>query len=146
MQLCFEDAVDPVDYASIDTIASGWHNLCDSVVTFQPTTPPISSISTQMDTALCFDTVLPICQSVTILLSQCTRGLSSDFSSVSSCLCQPLVLSYAYTCEFLGNTSCNSLSATLSEVWGYSLCNNFNQVIGTVPVCSVMRLNDLVVT
>ena len=146
MQLCFEDNVDPVDYASIDAIATRWHKLCDSVVTFQPTTPLISSISTQMDTALCVGTVLPICKSVSILFGQCTRGLISDFTSISSCLCQPLVLSYAYTCEFLGNTSCNSLPATLSEVWGYSVCDNFNQVIGTGLVCSLLRLNDLVVT
>jgi hypothetical protein len=144
--MCFEDTLDPVNYASIDTVASRWHNLCDSVVTFQPTTPPISSISTQLDTAFCFDTVYPICNSVTILLNQCTRNITSDFTSASSCLCQPLVLSYAYTCGFLGNTSCISVPATLSEVFGYSVCDNFNQVIGTGLVCSFLRLNDLVVT
>ena len=146
MQLCFEDTLDPVDYASIDTIASRWHNLCDSVVTSQPTTPPISSISTQMDATFCFDTVLPICKPASILLNQCTRSLTSDFTGGSSCLCQPRVLSYVYTCDFLGNTSCNSVPATLSEVFGYSECDNFNQVIGTGLVCSFLRLNDLVVT
>lgn len=69
MVSCFEDALDPVDYASIGAIASGWHNLCDSVVTAQPATPALSSVTARKNRALCFDTVLSLCQSATVLLA-----------------------------------------------------------------------------
>jgi len=126
-----EDVIDPVDYASIGAIARRWHNLCDPVVTAQPTTPRIESASARGDTAFCSETVNPLCKSANIMLSQCTRGISSDFAAASSCYCQPMLLSYAYSCEFIGNTSCFSVPATLSEVWGYSECSNFDKVIGT---------------
>ena len=52
-------------------------------------------------------------------------------SSLSRCNCDSALLRNAYSCEFLGNTSCLFIPGTLSSVHGYGTCSEFAGAIGT---------------
>lgn len=67
-------------------------------------------------------------------------------SQLSSCYCQPEFLALAYSCEYIGNVSCLQTEATLSSVWGYSYCKNFQSVIGTGIVSNFISIGKVLLT
>ncbi|KAI8718231.1 hypothetical protein NCS52_00601300 [Fusarium sp. LHS14.1] len=106
-----------------------WNSLCGSVITFDPTTAPPSSYEAYPD-QLCQE-IKTKCAGARELLRECTDYVSdTDGSKFSSCTCRPTLLREAYSCAYVGNTTCLGLGATLSNVLGYQ-CDNFESVIGT---------------
>lgn len=126
MRLCFEDNSLDDTYQSALSL---WHSLCNTFITFSPTTPAVSAINTSYD-ALCGNAIEEDCTTAQIILEQCSNS-HTDNVLFTSCLCQPQFLSLDYTCEFLGNTSCLGVPATLSSLAGYQICPNFGEIIGT---------------
>ncbi|KAJ9422781.1 hypothetical protein QL093DRAFT_2256263 [Fusarium oxysporum] len=106
-----------------------WESLCGSYVTFSPTTPSAKPY-TEYPEELCID-VEKACQTARNLLSDCLPYTSDiETSRLSSCECQPRLLRLAYTCQYIGNTSCLATEAATSNAWGYATCDNFASVIG----------------
>lgn len=127
LRLCFlNDGED----SEMQRAISAWHSVCDSHVNFSPTTPSISSLTTTYDNDYCGNVVGLACESEKALLEECSN-IINDATKFSSCTCQPQILKYDYTCEYLANISCYETGATLSSMWPYSLCDNFGSIIGS---------------
>ncbi|RSL97654.1 hypothetical protein CDV31_012932 [Fusarium ambrosium] len=106
-----------------------WNSLCGSVITFEPTTAAPSSYEPYPD-EFCLE-LKNNCAEARKLLGECTDYDSvKDASKLSSCTCRPTLLREAYSCVYIGNTTCLGEEATLSNVPGYQ-CDNFESVIGT---------------
>lgn len=117
---------------------SSWDSLCRSFITFSPTTLAASAYTAHPDD-LCVE-VKKACLTAKNLLDDCLTHVSdSDTSEFSSCTCQPKLLRLDYSCEYIGNASCFVTEAALSSLRGYSVCDNFESVIGTGLV-SVLRV------
>ena len=128
LRLCFES--NELD-STFDEGVQSWHSLCDTYVTFSPTTKALSSVTQSIDGDFCNFDVHSACKSAQLLLSSCTHSsIITDELRFSSCLCAPQLLSLDYTCEVFGNSSCFYTDATLSSLILYS-CSNFQDVIGT---------------
>jgi hypothetical protein len=107
-----------------------WDSLCGNYVTFTPTTPAASAFTDHPD-QLCQE-VKSACQTAGNLLDECsTYKYDLDTSSFSSCTCQPRLLRQEYSCLYIGNASCLVTEVALSNLPGYSQCDNFPSVIGT---------------
>lgn len=124
LRLCFEST--DLDDNMVEGISS-WHSVCDTYITYSPTTPVLSTITSTYDAAFCESAELA-CLSEEVALDKCTT--ITDISSFDECSCQPSILRYDYTCQYLGNSSCLGIEAAYSNLIGYSDCPNFNQVIG----------------
>ncbi|KAH7006429.1 hypothetical protein EDB82DRAFT_493562 [Fusarium venenatum] len=144
LQLCFLG--NELD-STFDKGIKSWESLCDSVITFSPTTPPFSAYTEYPD-ELCAE-VKKVCQTAENMINECLEYVSDvDTSSFSSCTCRPELLRLDYSCEYIGNASCLATylatEAELSNLWGYSGCDNFESVIGTgLPEMSDATLSDL---
>jgi hypothetical protein len=125
MRLCFEsDEMDP----SFESGLSQWHTLCNALSFFAPTTPSISSITTYYDyNNLCDGEA---CATAKLLFDSCA-GTFTDDARYTSCICAPSFLTLDYSCEYLGNTSCEGIPATLSNLIGYG-CSNFPAVLSEI--------------
>ena len=110
-----------------------WQSFCSGYISFTPTRPPLYSLTSTYNGDYCISTVRQACETGRILLASCSAVLT-DADAFSSCTCRPALLRAEYTCEFLGNTSCLATGATLSSLFFYSGCSNFQTVIGTGPV------------
>lgn len=69
-------------------------------------------------------------------MDNCEYSYSDASASFTSCVCQPNWLVADYECEFVGNTSCLGIPATLSNLLGYD-CPNFQSVIGNGLVSDI---------
>jgi len=126
VRLCFLDTRLDLTY---QTALSLWHSLCNTFTTFPTTTPTLSTISASYD-ALCGDSAIgEACATARLLFDDCSSSFSAP-NLLTSCVCQPQFLSLDYSCEYLGNTSCLGIPATVEELVGYG-CSNFGAVIGT---------------
>lgn len=70
-----------------------------------------------------------VCQNVAascaedgIITQECKLSYKDSSEQLSSCLCQPSLLSVASYCEYFGNKTCGLVSATLTEVDLFQLC------------------------
>jgi hypothetical protein len=124
--LCYMD--NAVDSSWLSTLAE-WHTICDTYITFSPTTIPLSTLTTTWSQGDC-EEMITACASALASIDKCSTD-QSDITSLSSCLCTPDIMSWDYTCSYLGNISCYETGATLSELPEYSLCENFAEVIGS---------------
>jgi hypothetical protein len=113
---------------SFQTGLAAWHNVCDSSTTAAITTPPLSSITVSEKLDFCV-TAFSSCDGFSVSVDQCSLSYSGQ--NFFSCLCQPKILSLEYTCEFLGNTSCQLSSAALTNLELYPYCSNLVSVLGT---------------
>ncbi|KAH8695821.1 hypothetical protein GQ44DRAFT_765065 [Phaeosphaeriaceae sp. PMI808] len=111
----------------ISDIADSWHSVCDSRITFTPTTPALSTYSS-IDINAC-KSAWDGCMSQSAEVSKC-RGYTTKEREFQSCLCQPQMLSAAFTCSYYANVSCEFAPGTLSKVNGYAYCSNFMAVVG----------------
>lgn len=118
---------------------SVWHSICDNKISFTPTTPPLSSITAPYNGDYC-TTAFSSCVSVSYELGQCQLSYGSIGSTVLSCLCQPKILSLEYTCEFLGNISCQQMSAALTNMAAYPYCTNLLSVLGPAAASALTTL------
>jgi hypothetical protein len=135
MRLCFEDNwLDP----SYESALSQWHSLCNTFITFSPTTPPVSTITVSYD-ALC-NGVEEACATAKLLFDQCDGSYTNDVH-FTSCVCQTRFLILDYSCEYLGNTSCLDILANTSLLLGYN-CPDFAAVIGTGILSDVIRFEE----
>jgi hypothetical protein len=92
-------------------------------------------MSVGYDNNFCMNVVAPACRSASILFHTCYDSITSPgVAQLTSCICKPEVIRHDYTCQFLGNTSCEGTAATVSNLLEYSWCSNFQSVIGTGPV------------
>lgn len=109
--------------------------MCGGPLTFTPTTPA-SAVYTPYPDDLCHQVVLA-CATARTLINGCVtlasdRGTTTfDTAKFSSCTCDPQFLRMDYSCEYIGNKTCLATGATLSSVFGYYDCENFDEVIGT---------------
>jgi hypothetical protein len=115
-------------------VASSWHILCDTYNTFSPTTPPLSTLTTTQLDESC-ENCEEACKSDQASMDKCTTFLP-DVTKFSSCTCEPDILSWDYTCFYLGNISCLATGGTISNLYGYTYCDNFAEVIGSGIVSS----------
>ena len=126
LRLCFLG--DDLDSTLEDGLMS-WHALCDDFVTFKPTTPALSQLTTSRNDDYCNILIRGACTQARTALTSC--GLLTGEAAFSSCTCAPSLIILEYSCEFLGNTSCLATGATLSSLDPYSSCANFEDVVGT---------------
>ncbi|KIW13498.1 hypothetical protein PV08_08686 [Exophiala spinifera] len=111
-------------------LISLWNSACDDAITFSPTTPVLSTLTSTYDVGYC-TTAQSACAVEEVALSSCSVNyLGKDDQKFSSCFCAPSFLSAQYTCGFLGNVSCQQVPATLTNLVGYSYCSNFMSVLG----------------
>jgi len=133
--LCLGNDAEDVNYQEA---LSAWHSLCN---TFLPssltiTTPPLSTITaTFVDNC---PAEAKACETAKLIYDNCGISFTNFGAPFTSCYCQPAWLSLDYQCEYVGNTSCAGIPATLSELVGYD-CPNFQEVIGTGLVSIVHR-------
>ena len=106
-----------------------WNSGCDSILTYSPTTPALSSVATTYDVQYC-TTAASACQAGLDAIQSCSINYLGQPQPYSSCNCQPSLLSAEYTCGFLGNVSCEQIPGTLTNLAQYNLCTNFMQVLG----------------
>lgn len=121
-------------------LADSWHSACNSRITFTPTTPALSTYSS-IDIDAC-SSAWDGCISQSAEASKCL-GYTTKESELQSCMCQPQMLSAAFTCNYYANVSCELTPGTLSEVLGYSYCSNFMGSIGytnRIPPSSIYSL------
>ena len=116
----------------LDEAFSSWHQLCDSGATFQPTTAPLSEISSDRNDNYCLTLIRGACTSVEAGLASCLDpGVITNGALFTSCSCAPALIIQGYSCEFLGNTSCLATGATLESLAISSGCDNFASVISS---------------
>lgn len=115
--------------SSWQSAVASWHSFCDSAITFTPTTPLVSMPTTTWTPQGCLD-VNNACESAKASVDACSPYIS-DVTRFSSCTCQPNILTLDYSCFYRGNISCYGNAATLSNMFDYSWCDNFQSVIGT---------------
>lgn len=111
----------------VSDIVDSWHSKCDSDIMFRPTTPVLSTYSS-IDLNAC-KSAWDGCISQSAEASKCS-GYTTKESELQSCLCQPPMLSAAFTCSYYANVSCKLAPGTLLEVRGYAYCSNFMAVVG----------------
>lgn len=133
-RLCFGD--DSQDL-NIENQLELWHSICDSRLTFSLTTPLVSNIITSFQKDFC-NTAASACDSGLLSQSECSETYAGhgSTSAFSSCLCEPKLLSLAYTCNVLGNVSCLITPGAVTNMAQYKLCTNLLEVVGTVGVQS----------
>ncbi|KAJ9157583.1 hypothetical protein NKR23_g335 [Pleurostoma richardsiae] len=128
LRLCFLN--NDLDSTFDEQILS-WHSLCDTYVTFSPTTAS-SSDYTAYPEDFCMQDVRLACASAESLIDEClTYVTDSDTARFSSCTCRPELLRQDYTCEYIGNATCLGTPAVLSSLYGYSGCTNFAAVVSS---------------
>ncbi|KAF2098859.1 hypothetical protein NA57DRAFT_56497 [Rhizodiscina lignyota] len=124
-RLCFGNGdLDNTAEQFVDT----WHSACDKKITFTPTTPSVSSITASYNVQYC-TTMFAACASASIANQACESSFTIPSERVS-CFCQAPLLANEYTCAYLGNVSCIQTEAALSRIPGYSICPNFESVVG----------------
>jgi hypothetical protein len=112
---------------------SFWHSECDDKVNYTPTTPIISSITASYNIDYC-NTVKLNCNSLTQERVLCDNIYQTGpAASLTSCLCQPPLLTLAYDCSILGNVSCIQVPAALTNMAEYEHCSNLNAVLTLPP-------------
>ena len=131
-RLCLGSGAEPDPHLSNEV--SVWHSECDPIINYTPTTPVISSITASYNVNYCL-TVDQNCESLTQQRGICTNEYdqSSAAASLTSCLCQPPLLTLAYDCSILGNVSCIQVPAALSNMAEYGHCSNLNAVLNLPP-------------
>ncbi|KIW95337.1 uncharacterized protein Z519_03921 [Cladophialophora bantiana CBS 173.52] len=116
----------------VDSALSEWHLQCDTFISFAPTTPVLSTITSTYDVDSC-SKAIEACIGRSQEIEACTYTYGSTDPGFSSCYCQPKILSLAYSCEILGHGSCREIPATVTNLAQYSICPNF---------CDVLDCND----
>jgi len=129
---CFEN--DDYD-SSAQQLLSIWNEGCDGFVSFTPTTPPLSTLSTTYNDDAC-TSVYSSCASWSYAIEECSSSFPSVTRSQISCACQARILSLAYSCEFIGNETCEQVPAALSDVFGYSFCPGFTSLFASASLVS----------
>lgn len=113
-----------------------WHSECDSHLAYSPTTPVQSSITASYNTNACLSADLD-CNRLTNARVSCTQDYHpGQEKSLTSCLCQPALLTLAYDCSVLGNVSCIQVPAHLSQMAEYGHCPNLEKSL-TIPASLV---------
>lgn len=113
-----------------------WHSQCDPRLAYTPTTPVQSSITVSYSTQAC-SSAKASCSKLTNVRVSCTQNFQSgQEASLTSCLCQPALLTLAYGCSVLGNISCIQIPAQLTQMAEYGHCSNLQQVL-TIPTSLV---------
>jgi hypothetical protein len=101
-----------------------WHEKCDPHLTFTPTTPMLTPLSTTLDTDEC-TSIYDACLQRSAGLSSCSEAYSANITEAVSCLCRPSQLSAASRC-FVDRTDCwfrrTDPPVTLSTVVEYEYC------------------------
>lgn len=124
-----------------ESIANSWHSGCDAAISFRPTTPALSTITSTYDAQVCVK-YASACASGTRELSSCFNGYTAS-ADRSSCICAPKIQSIAYTCQYLGNITCQLTTAALSNLFAYSSCSNYQSVMANITAVSPRaRLSD----
>jgi len=112
-----------------------WHGLCDTYVTFKPTTPPLSQITSDRNDNFCQTVVLGACRGARFGYASCNDAtILADRTKLSSCTCAPSIIQNEYSCLYLGNTSCLATGATVSDLPAFSRCSNFAEAISSAKV------------
>jgi hypothetical protein len=115
-----------------------WHKGCDTALSYSPTTPIQSSITASYNIDVCRTLELS-CASLNNERDQCIFSQHSG-PQLTSCLCQPPLLSLAYDCSVLVNVSCIQVPAHLTQMAEYGNCPNLADVI-TIPESLVRMPN-----
>jgi len=113
------------------SIVGSWHSICDSHISFSPTTPSLSTVTppASLDINFCTE-VVSACQKADASMTACSMSNPNPVDH-SSCLCQPGLIHLAYTCEVLAKTSCLHSPAAITDLELYTLCSQLPAVLGT---------------
>ncbi|KAJ2903054.1 hypothetical protein MKZ38_010475 [Zalerion maritima] len=108
-----------------------WHSVCDfapSALTFTPTTPPVSSVTSTYEEDFCGTTAEEACGSAISIWHECDA--MTQPAEYSSCMCREDMILGQYTCEYLGNITCFATSADVTNLEAYTMCSNAEDVLG----------------
>jgi hypothetical protein len=105
-------------------VLANWHSECDKFITFTPTTPVLSTLTSTIPPYAVCTNIESICSLGGSITRDCKASYRADSqsASLSSCLCQTSLLSAASVCEYDGNITCFQMPATLSSVDLWRLC------------------------
>jgi hypothetical protein len=108
---------------AMQEVLANWHSGCDEFITFTPTTPVLSTPTFTIGNPTC-SIIASVCTFAGSITRACkeTYTASSQIASLSSCICQPSLLSSASVCEYDGNITCNNFPATLASIDLWNLC------------------------
>jgi len=126
-----------------ESAVSVWHSHCDTAISFTPTTPPISSITVPYDTR-CNSPLFDACATGIQMISSC--GDSYTGAVRTSCFCQEPLLSAAFTCDYIANSTCYHLPITSSNIWGSGFCSNFDSFFSSMLTQEASYKSSLILT
>ena len=113
---------------SFDLPIDEWHSICDPHVSWELSTPAISSLTATLDPQAC-DRIYTACESAIVLKSECKMSATADLDLLS-CMCKPPMTSLYSVCYYDGNISCLLQIGNIESVPGRSFC----QHLQTAPV------------
>ncbi|KAF2677116.1 hypothetical protein K458DRAFT_282344, partial [Lentithecium fluviatile CBS 122367] len=122
IRLCTQSSTDD---GTFEDLKKQWHATCDSRVTFEVTTPPLTSLTAEFTPEAC-SSIATICLQGADSMSQCSE--SSSDTTFLSCACQPEITSLVSVCQYDGNVSCVSTAASSEGIYGYEACKAYAAV------------------
>ncbi|KAH8748115.1 hypothetical protein F5883DRAFT_509362 [Diaporthe sp. PMI_573] len=99
---------------------SQWHSACDDKISFAVTTSSIALPTQTLDQDTC-PSIDQSCIALQSTSSSCLTAYTAA-SDLSSCQCQPSVLSLASVCEIDGSLSCLFQTPISTSLWSYVYC------------------------
>jgi hypothetical protein len=123
--------------SSAQAVLANWHSDCDAFITFSPTTPPLTSLTSTFNLQIC-TALASSCLSFDVEESSCSDSYTA-FTDLKSCICRPSMLSLASECRYDGNISCKSTTAALSNIVLFRQCQ-------VCPVSISLREYDMRLT
>jgi hypothetical protein len=118
-----------------------WHSACDGVISYTPTTPPITSLSVTGGVDACL-TAESNCVAFGSFTDSCTSTYSLSVE-LRHCFCQPAILDLASRCEVDGSVSCQFKTPVSTNLWSYKQCRGagpISQTHSAVVISSQVHL------
>ncbi|KPI40511.1 uncharacterized protein AB675_7640 [Cyphellophora attinorum] len=153
MRLCYlNERFDP----EASSLLSNWHDWCDGYITYTPTSPILSHVTTTYPTFVGSDGD-PLCKDFT---TSCAIWSASEASCLAldpsataasflDCACRAELLSLASVCLYDASVTCFGLSATLADLPLWSICKTTFGVAesqatttGSVVTSSISSVNS----
>jgi hypothetical protein len=111
-----------------------WHSACDGHITYTPTTPAITSLSTTVDQGNCL-TAESYCGAFGASTDSCVSSYTLS-EELQSCWCQAAILNLASRCEVDGSLSCLLQTPTTTDLWSYKHCRGSSMGVPNTAVMS----------
>jgi hypothetical protein len=136
---CNADDSFDASFTGPEGLISSWSTVCDGVLTYTPTMISLSQPTATYNSEACLS-AMSQCASASVSSQRCTDSHTA-FSDITSCWCQPGILSMASRCEIDGSSSCLRMTTLATTTfWSYIHCRRFeNQSIGTTRGTAIVQ-------